>query len=373
MAGSAADDCEVQLDEGVTAAIAGRIRPAPGQRHAEHLHCSVCDNSAFDTPVRTVPCGHMFHKECLGRWLKDKVGAAHNCPDCRKELPPGDGAHTAIDHISKSILDEATVECPQDCGEPPAKRMRFDGLEAHIRKECPNTPLLCSSKGCARVLPRKEMEEHLTACEHAIVHCKQCKNGIKRGALPEHKAETCTHRRYTCVYCKKKNLVYHKKGVHELECTGSVPVSVFADLQARLWRLERKAQDADKLREQTVRALTEPGRKVDLQRTVLAQALGVPEGLVVKSEEHARGNGTYLLLPERHSGAAVWGKGIYRIFKTPHQSWMVGSMGNATGFLLHRKLKRQPAPVASEGWLTFYGTSDNPWESAPRTSVTAAP
>ena len=46
--------------------------------------CSVCMTD-FDIGNKGIflPCGHMFHPDCIKPWLKD-----HNtCPVCRKELP----------------------------------------------------------------------------------------------------------------------------------------------------------------------------------------------------------------------------------------------------------------------------------------------
>jgi len=46
--------------------------------------CSVC-MSDFEIGVKGIflPCGHIFHPDCIKPWLKD-----HNtCPVCRKELP----------------------------------------------------------------------------------------------------------------------------------------------------------------------------------------------------------------------------------------------------------------------------------------------
>jgi len=46
--------------------------------------CPICFTD-FDMGTKTLflPCGHIFHPQCVKPWLKD-----HNtCPVCRKELP----------------------------------------------------------------------------------------------------------------------------------------------------------------------------------------------------------------------------------------------------------------------------------------------
>ncbi|KAL9645514.1 hypothetical protein ABK040_000579 [Willaertia magna] len=54
--------------------------------HCDHS-CSVCicDFEESENLIR-LPCGHLFHKDCIMPWIKD-----HNsCPTCRFELPTDD-------------------------------------------------------------------------------------------------------------------------------------------------------------------------------------------------------------------------------------------------------------------------------------------
>jgi hypothetical protein len=53
----------------------------------EFPSCSVClTDIGKDQPTTLVPCGHMFHDECISKWLN-----MHNsCPVCRYELPTDD-------------------------------------------------------------------------------------------------------------------------------------------------------------------------------------------------------------------------------------------------------------------------------------------
>ncbi|CAK9160065.1 unnamed protein product [Ilex paraguariensis] len=46
--------------------------------------CTICqEDSLVGTNVRRMPCSHMFHKECIMKWLK----GSHICPLCRFMLP----------------------------------------------------------------------------------------------------------------------------------------------------------------------------------------------------------------------------------------------------------------------------------------------
>jgi E3 ubiquitin-protein ligase RNF115/126 len=46
--------------------------------------CPVCiDEISIGNEAMFMPCGHIFHPNCLKPWLKDN----NTCPICRKELP----------------------------------------------------------------------------------------------------------------------------------------------------------------------------------------------------------------------------------------------------------------------------------------------
>ena len=45
--------------------------------------CCICTERMTD-PV-SIPCGHVFHEECLTRWRSS--GTRRTCPICRRELP----------------------------------------------------------------------------------------------------------------------------------------------------------------------------------------------------------------------------------------------------------------------------------------------
>ncbi|KAI4256266.1 MAG: hypothetical protein LQ352_002155 [Teloschistes flavicans] len=53
--------------------------------------CSVCmDNVELGDEVTFLPCGHWFHGECVGAWLKEH----DTCPHCRQGImPKHDSAH----------------------------------------------------------------------------------------------------------------------------------------------------------------------------------------------------------------------------------------------------------------------------------------
>eukprot|EP01062_Namystynia_karyoxenos_P080785 TRINITY_DN8758_c0_g1_i1.p1 TRINITY_DN8758_c0_g1~~TRINITY_DN8758_c0_g1_i1.p1 ORF type:complete len:387 (+),score=104.48 TRINITY_DN8758_c0_g1_i1:87-1247(+) len=382
-----ADACKIQLDEPAEEAIAGRIQAAADQEHALHLECSICKYPALRCPVKTVPCGHHFHKDCLGRWLNGKVGKAHHCPQCRMELASGDGAFTNVDLPVKAILDATRVDCPQDCGQPKAKRMRYDELAAHIREKCPRTPLVCSSADCGEVLPRQDMVgAHLPDCEHVLVTCGQCKTKVKRGVLLDHKTQSCTHRRFTCAFCKKKSIVYHKKEEHELECTGPVQMQVVAGLRQQNRKLQEqnremmeqmlKEQEKRECRDRAVCRLLNSGEDIgphQLMLAMLGHKGGVPQTIKVDSVEKPNQSGEYTLAWFTRNGHRVWvsAEGGY-VYKGNNDCWFVASslasMHAERGTLTSANPSVKTLPVALQ-WDYCCPTR---WHPAPGTRVEVA-
>ncbi|OLY78900.1 Receptor homology region, transmembrane domain- and RING domain-containing protein 3 [Smittium mucronatum] len=46
--------------------------------------CLICfEKMNVGDKVRSIPCSHIFHQECLDRWLLDRMGS---CPNCRLDL-----------------------------------------------------------------------------------------------------------------------------------------------------------------------------------------------------------------------------------------------------------------------------------------------
>uniref|UniRef100_A0AC34QX53 RING-type domain-containing protein n=1 Tax=Panagrolaimus sp. JU765 TaxID=591449 RepID=A0AC34QX53_9BILA len=49
--------------------------------------CSICMNRLFDSPIGALPCGHVFHFQCVHEWLSaTEIGTKKACPTCRKRV-----------------------------------------------------------------------------------------------------------------------------------------------------------------------------------------------------------------------------------------------------------------------------------------------
>ena len=74
-----------------------------------HVHCPTClELFTTEDDLRSPPCGHVFHQECIQEWLRNKRGSGDgpNCPQCRKP--------TALNSLMKIYLAEADVVSQED-------------------------------------------------------------------------------------------------------------------------------------------------------------------------------------------------------------------------------------------------------------------
>ena len=52
---------------------------------ADECQCQICLQDFVDgDSLRTLPCNHFFHTDCVDAWLKQK---SSSCPTCRAEFP----------------------------------------------------------------------------------------------------------------------------------------------------------------------------------------------------------------------------------------------------------------------------------------------
>eukprot|EP01062_Namystynia_karyoxenos_P067468 TRINITY_DN61430_c0_g1_i1.p2 TRINITY_DN61430_c0_g1~~TRINITY_DN61430_c0_g1_i1.p2 ORF type:complete len:384 (+),score=89.53 TRINITY_DN61430_c0_g1_i1:86-1237(+) len=337
---------------------AGRIDAAPGQAHAAELECAICSYPAFLFPVKTSPkeCGHLFHRDCLCRWLKNKEGPARTCPTCRTVLPPGPAAYTRPDRQILAVLAAMQVECPQDC-EQPRKRVRYDELADHIN-ECAKTPCRCNQGRCMETLPRHEMEaQHIDNCPWALVPCEQCNLKVRRRGLRSHHEKHCDMRRYTCPGCKQKDLVWGSRQSHELKCTGGARLCDVAELRKEVRTLlEEKQRYIEGLG--VLLGKPQEERLRLLPRHLLATALGVPMQVEMHSIEYPGAAGRYTLLPTCHEGGAAYANEEgWRLFKMGGPWWglsrtpeeMMAPKGKYV-VVMANQLPNQLSPVSDCGW-----------------------
>lgn len=63
--------------------------PTVEVKSTENEVCAICKDKVFNNEeeiVKQLPCGHMYHEDCIVPWL----GSRNTCPICRYELPTDD-------------------------------------------------------------------------------------------------------------------------------------------------------------------------------------------------------------------------------------------------------------------------------------------
>jgi len=62
----------------------------PKARRDQHVMCAICLNE-FDGPDRVLPlrCGHLYHAECLRKWLEQSQTCPLRCSEDVLQLPGG--------------------------------------------------------------------------------------------------------------------------------------------------------------------------------------------------------------------------------------------------------------------------------------------
>tara|TARA_B110000285_G_C14806279_1_gene459860 strand:+ start:338 stop:661 length:324 start_codon:yes stop_codon:yes gene_type:complete len=62
----------------------GGLRAKKGKKELEPPTCAVCcEQIKLQTKGMFMPCGHIYHPDCLKPWLETN----NSCPICRFELP----------------------------------------------------------------------------------------------------------------------------------------------------------------------------------------------------------------------------------------------------------------------------------------------
>jgi hypothetical protein len=64
-----------------------RLRAGTPEERDTQMECLICAEDCQDGDIlTTLPCGHIFHSMCVGKWLHRNC----TCPTCRFELPTDD-------------------------------------------------------------------------------------------------------------------------------------------------------------------------------------------------------------------------------------------------------------------------------------------
>ena len=69
-------------------------------------YCCVCISACRDgDDVRSLPCGHAFHRDCVDRWL---ALCRRTCPLCRLHIAGGP-AVALVDHHQQQLSEDLVI------------------------------------------------------------------------------------------------------------------------------------------------------------------------------------------------------------------------------------------------------------------------
>ncbi|CAE7264655.1 RDUF1, partial [Symbiodinium pilosum] len=158
-------------------AFVSRLKASPHQTVCGG-HCVICaeDIVEYGTPVVTLNCQHVFHEDCIRRWLTRR----HTCPTCRLELEVDDvrylrsiGLKEEADALEKVKQERMAQEQQQQA----AERRRW--VESMRRGEPVHFGLVCGSCSVSPVVGdcyRCKDCEDFVLCRLARLSFVQLKN-----------------------------------------------------------------------------------------------------------------------------------------------------------------------------------------------------
>jgi hypothetical protein len=88
------------------------------RRTSNDSQCPICLNSIQPKPTcqeeekKVLDCSHIFHRECIGEWLKRK----HNCPICRAHVEVSTPESPRPEMTLQELLGVPDVTAPSSVG-----------------------------------------------------------------------------------------------------------------------------------------------------------------------------------------------------------------------------------------------------------------
>ena len=200
------------------------------------LICAVCQALAHD-PVLANCCNNIYCSRCI-----EEI-RSNSCPTCRSTDRPDP---VVIDQNARQNVLCLFVYCPNSCG----KKMELADVENHLTSDngCPDQVVECSNK-CGHKERRATVKKHMTTeCRLIQKYSLDCPNkcgarGVTHSTFPLHQ-EVCPMQRVECEYKRfgcaivlpRKYMAQHLKS------------SVEAHLQMTKRRVEEMKEKAERER-----------------------------------------------------------------------------------------------------------------------------
>ncbi|XP_006814679.2 uncharacterized protein LOC100370549 [Saccoglossus kowalevskii] len=157
------------------------------------LLCPICHCVYVDPVSNRDNCKHTYCFACIRKRFKSE--SSRFCPLCDEPLREN------LSKPSRELQDKLfslEIVCNQNCG----TTCKLKELPGHIEKECDLTYVNCTytRRGCKFRVPRKDLADHVRACDYRYAMC-----------------EACGHRTYRCLLFthQKKRKCMDKKLANE--------------------------------------------------------------------------------------------------------------------------------------------------------------
>eukprot|EP01062_Namystynia_karyoxenos_P029073 TRINITY_DN21914_c0_g1_i2.p1 TRINITY_DN21914_c0_g1~~TRINITY_DN21914_c0_g1_i2.p1 ORF type:complete len:228 (+),score=60.36 TRINITY_DN21914_c0_g1_i2:90-773(+) len=167
----------MQLGDAAKNALAGEVDAAQQDDKIDPLKCCVCLGHAFRTAQLTVPCSHLFHKQCFYKALRHQTGDEKGCCPCCRQRLPSEGWLVDAPQLVLQVLGAVRVRCPQGCG----SEIKFAALDSHLKNHCPDTHFACGWDGCGAIMMRADCGAHDDECR-----LRQLRAGAEARGAPVH-------------------------------------------------------------------------------------------------------------------------------------------------------------------------------------------
>uniref|UniRef100_A0A4W5R4G6 TNF receptor-associated factor n=1 Tax=Hucho hucho TaxID=62062 RepID=A0A4W5R4G6_9TELE len=157
----------------------------------EHYVCPTCKGVVLN-PHQT-GCGHIFCYRCIQGLLENSPATTPACPLDRGLIKSDE---VFQDNCCKREISNLEVYCTNspNC----SHRMTLCRLQEHLQA-CPFESLRCSNAGCSEIMPRKDLQEHLTiSCSCRMEPCHYCKHPYTCYQLEDHERHSCPEVEITC-------------------------------------------------------------------------------------------------------------------------------------------------------------------------------
>lgn len=140
-----------------------------------------------------LPCAHMYCKECIEMWLKEKG----QCPTCQLHIS-SDSIRPC--RVAKNMVNDATVKCEYSTCDWKGK---YGDFSKHM-KSCQFRSMKCPNPECKVEFLASKLNEHLLVCKFKRVKCATCATMVAEDKINDHIENKCLKRLVPCQLCGSK-------------------------------------------------------------------------------------------------------------------------------------------------------------------------